>query len=276
MRDFWKKYQYAAIAAVFILAGGLFVLRDGISGLLYFGSENPPAPAAEEKFGVSDDNETAPVDGSASPDVRKSAVMTPSYTGRDPEEVKPRPDDVQIFSEEQKKQIYAEIGNNGNAVKKNPDFFHGWLQLGLLKKTIGDFKGAADAWEYAGLIRPQNAVSFANLGELYWRYLPDYPRAEKNFRVAIQNKPDDTGTYVSLSDLYYYSYKEKQQLADDVLMEGITARPTEAVNLKRALAALYERAGDREKAIVWWKKVLEEEPDNADVAAAIAALEKTQ
>ena len=56
-------------------------------------------------------------------------------------------------------------------------------------------------------------------------------------------------------------------------MEGIAANPTEAVNLKKALAALYERQGDNAKAITWWKKVLEDEPDNSDVAATITALE---
>ncbi|MEK7560899.1 MAG: hypothetical protein AAB539_03005 [Patescibacteria group bacterium] len=272
MKNLFEKYPSAAIAALFVLAGGLFVFRSAISRFLSFGPEKPPASAPVEETGKggaqndSGGNSTA-IEGG------KSGVKAPPYAGRDPGQIHPRPDEVKLFSEEQKQKIYAEIGNVGAAVKQNPDFFEGWLQVGILKKTIGDFEGAGDAWAYASMIRPHNSVSFANLGELYAAYLPDYPRAEGNFRAALTNMPDDIGLYVSLSNLYSYSYKEKRDLADDVLMEGIAANPTEAVNLKKALAALYERQGDNAKAITWWKKVLEDEPDNSDVAATITALE---
>jgi tetratricopeptide (TPR) repeat protein len=196
-----------------------------------------------------------------------------AYRGRDPEEVRPLPEEVKLFSDTKRAEIYTAIGNHGKTVKENPDYFFGWIQIGLLKKVIGDYEGARDAWEYAGLLRPENSLSFGNLGELYWRYLPDYPRSERNFKTAIANKPSDVGFYVSLSDLYFYSYKEKAELADDILLQGLAKNP-ESIDLVRHLAFLYERRGEYAFAITWWQKVLAKDPGNLELAATIEALKK--
>lgn len=195
------------------------------------------------------------------------------YKGRPTEELRPVADEVKLFSEEQKQEIYRSLQNYGKTVKKNPDFFNGWIQLGLLKKIIGDFEGARDAWEYASLISPKNSISFANLGELYWRYLHIYPQSEINFKASIENNPKDPGTYVSLSDLYFYSLKEKLNLADDVLLQGLAANP-KSMDLTKALARLYEKSGQYGNAIEWWQKVLDSDPKNTDIIATIEALKK--
>lgn len=195
------------------------------------------------------------------------------YNGRPVEEVRPVPEEVKLFSESQKREIYRSLQNYGKSVRENSDFFAGWLQLGLLKKVIGDFEGARDAWEYASVIRPLNDISFANLGELYWRYLHLYPQSETNFKISIKNNPSNVGMYVSLSDLYYYSLKEKQDLADDILLQGIAVNP-QSVDLPKALARLYERLNQYTSALEWWNKVLAVEPENKEVASVIDSLKK--
>ena len=201
------------------------------------------------------------------------SLQLPPYRGRPTEELRPVPDEVKLFSESQKQDLYRSLQNFGKTVKEHPDFFNGWIQLGLLKKIIGDFEGARDAWEYASLISPKNSLSFANLGELYWRYLRIYPKAEINFKTSIQNNPNDPGTYVSLSDLYFYSLKEKSDLSDDVLLQGLVANP-HSMDLTKALARLYERTGQYANAIEWWQKVLVNDPKNTDLAATIEGLKK--
>ena len=201
----------------------------------------------------------------------------PLYTGRDPAEVRPIPEEVKIFTEEQKQQLYAVIQTHARAVKNDPTYFNGWIQIGILKKTIGDFEGARDAWEYASLIQPGNSLSYANLGELYWRYLHDFPKAEKNLLISIKNKPDDFQTHITLSELYFYSYTEKSALAEKVLLDGLASNADNfsvKVNLIKALATLYRRQQEFSKAIAELQKVLAMEPENTEVAAAIEALQK--
>lgn len=278
---------FIAVTFFVIILGSLF-FRDHISGLFNFGKKDMtidnkltvPIPS-KEKMEILPQPPRAVVSPSfliqpkskTTEGIRKESALIPLYTGREVREVKPDSEEVKLFSEEQKRKLYAAIENFGQAVKENPNYLLGWIELGITKKVIGDYEGARDAWEYAGIIRPFNSVSFANLGEIYWRYLPDFPRSEKNFKTSIKNKQDDLSVYISLSDLYYYSYKEKKNLAYDVLLEGIVVNPEDA-NFPRALAALYERDSNFVKAIEWWKKVLEKEPGNKAVASAIEALQK--
>lgn len=268
--------RYVAIIAVGLALVVAVVFRDRIGNLLTFrrGSSETGNPVPSG-FPIDPEEEGGIFTDANDPDAVHALLGdAPPYEGRDPEELRPQPSEVAIFSEEERQRIYTDLQNQGKAVKESPQFFQGWLELGVLKKVIGDFEGARDAWEYAGRIRPMNSVSFANLGELYWRYLPDFPASEKNFRSSIANDPADAATYISLAELYFYSYREKYGLFDDVLIEGMTANPESQVNLMKELAHLYEREGSTKKALEWWERVLREEPDNAEVAAAIAALRK--
>lgn len=269
-------------AAVIILFGLFIFFRGSISTFLTFGPslgrlQAPKIQEAEPKIITlpSGNAERFVLEEISTENAADEGKPLPPYTGRDPAEVRPLEEEVKLFSEDQREMLYNKIRELGAAVEKNLNFLNGWNELGLLKKMIGDYEGARDAWEYASLIRPANSLSFANLGELYWRYLPDYPRAEKNFRASIRNKSNDPDIYISLSDFYSYSYKEKAHLADDVLLEGITANPGD-INLYRALAYLYERQKEYAKAIEWWQKVLEKEPGNSAVAATIEVLKKKQ
>ena len=266
--------------ALVILVGVLsFFFRNDISKWLAFNDSLPPVIVEDTHEGdkISPPGNTEPV--SEPPPPRPVGIVTPiahtepHYTGRDPMEVRPNPEEVKLFSEQQKKELYAAIGNHGKAVKENPDYFNGWIQIGLIKKVIGDYEGARDAWEYAGMIRLLSSTPFSNLGELYWRYLPNFPKSEANFKTAIKNNPTDEMVYISLSDLYFYSYAEKHGLADDILLQGLEKNPND-INLLKTLARVYEREKEYAKAIETWQKVLAAEPGNTDVASVIESLKK--
>ncbi len=266
MKNAIQNNKYLFLLLIIALAGVSFLFRDSISDFLVVREKpgyNSALPIPNTDSGTS----TRPAPGTGD-----GAKVEIPYSGRDPVEVRPNPDEVKGLSQIEREKLYSDINMHGRAVKGNPDFFFGWIQVGLLKKVIGDYEGARDAWEYAGVIRPFNSVSFANLGELYWRYLPDYPRSEKNFLTSIKNKPDDLSTYISLSDLYFYSYSAKRDRADDILLEGIQANPKNT-DLMRWLASLYEREKEYSKALEWWKKVLVENPSDALVKQAITELE---
>jgi tetratricopeptide (TPR) repeat protein len=251
------------LVVVFALSLGF---RSQISEFLTFGPDIPPAPEISAEIPVEVEKSEALVTTSKP---TKSAVS--SYIGRDPGEIRPVPEEVKVFTEEQKKRIYETLQSHALAVKGDPNYFNGWIQIGLLKKTIGDFEGARDAWEYAGVIQPGNSLSFANLGELYWRYLHLYSKSEENLKISIKHKPDDTQTYVTLAELYHYSMKEKYDLADDVLLDGLKANPNNGT-LMRRLAYLYEQRKEYTLALEWWEKVLADNPEDQEVANTINKL----
>src|SRR3989338_5758013 len=266
MKNFIENNKYLFALFLVVFAGIAFMFRDSISDFLVV-REKPGYTGVLPDSTVGSGTSTRPDSGTDN-----GAKVSVPYSGRDPVEVRPNPDEVKGLSQGEREKMYSDIGMHGRAVKENPDFFFGWIQIGLLKKIIGDYEGARDAWEYAGAIRPLNSVSFANLGELYWRYSPDYPKSEKNFLTSIKNKPDDSSTYISLSDLYFYSYSAKKDRADDILLEGIKANPKNT-DLMRWLASLYEREKEYSKALEWWKKVIVENLSDQLVKQAIADIE---
>lgn len=269
-----KNVITALAIAIVVVLGVAF--RYQIKMFLFNGNQNKgqesPIPSFSF-FPFPSMSETPFPSASASPQITPVSFQLPLYRGRPTEELHPSPDEVKLFSESDKQDLYRSLQNFGKTVKENPSFFNGWIQLGLLKKTIGDFEGARDALEYASLIRPENSVSFANLGELYWRYLRVYTQAEINFKTSIKNDPSDPGTYVSLSELYFYSLKEKSDLADDILLQGLIVNP-QSMDITKALARLYEKSGQYAQAIEWWQKVLANDSTNADLASMIEGLKK--
>ena len=204
--------------------------------------------------------------------VPTAPVEISPYSGADPQVFNPAAKEIALFTEEQKKQVVDELELYGRTVKENSDYVAGWLQVGLLKKIIGDYIGARDAWEYAALLRPNQEAAFKNLGELYWHYLPDYPHAEENFEKAIEIKPDDISTYRALSEFYQYSYLDKKSRASKVLKEGLKKNPNE-LNLLTALGYYYEEEGNYKEAIGWWEKALTQSPDSESIKKVIKEIQ---
>ncbi|TSC77835.1 MAG: hypothetical protein G01um101433_457 [Parcubacteria group bacterium Gr01-1014_33] len=265
-------------AVIFVVIAGVGLLfRDKVSSLLDFGGESNISEGTQHapEENKSETPPASPASGTGTNEekpVNSPQNTLPAYTGRDPAEIRPGAKETALFSEKQKEDLYAEIRREAGLVKGNPDSIQGWLQVGLLKKAIGDYAGARDAWEYGALIRPGHGIVFANLGQLYWHYLPDFPLAEAKFKKAIANEPAMASSYGALAEFYSYGYKEKKDQADEILLKGI--EKTRDVNLMRALATLYENKSDYQNAITWWEKILEFEPDNTAIKDTIEQLKK--
>lgn len=137
--------------------------------------------------------------------------------------------------------VVKELKDLSVQLKSEPNYIQGWLQVGILRKYLGDYEGASLAWQYATLLRPKDYIAFSNLGDLYHYYLKDFPKAEKYLRSAVDIKPDYVAGYKNLFDLYTLSYKEKANLAEPVLLEGIKKNPNDTY-LKKILDSY--RAGN--------------------------------
>lgn len=257
---------------IVVLLGLGIVFRNKVSQFLALGNNRPPEVGQRKP--LEKPTEEEPKNNNEKPAVAVVATgaQEPVYKGRPAEEFRPVPEEVKLFTGDQLAKLKASLEQQATLAKTSPLKFNNWIQIGLYKKTIGDFEGARDAWEYASVLQPKNSLSFANLGELYWRYLHLYPQSEKNFKTSIAHKPEDPFTYISLAELYHYSYKGKEDLADDVLFEGLASNPGDE-NLTKELAYIYELRGDYQNSLIWWKKLLVLHPDDAPLKDRVAKLE---
>lgn len=154
---------------------------------------------------------------------------------------------------------------------KTPDHMGAWMEAGLIKKGICDYKGAEEVWIYVGELRPQNSLSFGNLGDLYTHFLKDYPKAEAAYFRAIENEKHDINYFRNFFELYYYSYAEKKYLAEKVLLDGIENNP-ESQDLMTLLASYYRDNGNKEKAAEYFAKALKINPDNSAIKQELEKL----
>lgn len=109
-----------------------------------------------------------------------------------------------------------------------------WIQLGLLRKSIGDYSGAKEAWEYACLLRDSDTICHIDLGDLYAYYLADGVKAEQNFLKAIQISPNQPYLYEKTYEFYRYALKNDAK-AKALLKKGIEANPGFSQELQKLL-----------------------------------------
>jgi tetratricopeptide (TPR) repeat protein len=173
---------------------------------------------------------------------------------------------------ERRKEQEDFFANNLAKIEEAPDSLDYWINLGLTKKVFGDYKGAGDVWEYASLIRPKNSSSYINLGDLYWNFLADFPKAEHNYLKAIEISSNRAGIYKDLSDLYRFSFVEKAHLADDILISGAENNP-ENPDFYTWLGGYYRDMGDAPRAREYFKKALEINPFSDAVKGELDALD---
>lgn len=158
---------------------------------------------------------------------------------------------------EAKKIITDGIKRLTDTLKGDSSRFDAWLDLGSYRKQSGDYEGAREAWEYAGVLAPESYVPWNNLGDLYAHYLKDFPKAEQNFKKSITLKPDYIGGYRALYELYRYSYKEKSNLAPQILKDGLAKNP-KSTDLMVLLAQYYKEIGDKTQARTYYNQALNE------------------
>lgn len=132
-------------------------------------------------------------------------------------------------------------------IKKNNFDVNAWIMLGVDRKTLGDYEGARDAWEYAKLLAPNEVVAYNNLGDLYHYYLKNTQKSEENWKKTIAIKPDYIQGYRGLVDLYKYSMTEKLSETPVMLSSGI-AQNKDSIDLRVMLARYYQDTGDIAKA----------------------------
>lgn len=136
----------------------------------------------------------------------------------------------------QKEEITSKINALVALLKQDPDLFNEWLNLGLLRKSIEDYEGARQAWEYASSIRPQNSLSFGNLALLYGYYLKNPVLAEKNYLKAIENDLKLPYLYAQAAD-FYLEVLNQPEKAREILQKGLQMIPGD-LGLQSALENL--------------------------------------
>jgi len=179
-----------------------------------------------------------------------------------------------------------------------------WNNLGILAAREGNYDLAIEYFERALKIDPEHSIALQNLGSAY-REKKDWPQAKSALDRALALNPDDPEANYSLGMVY--AQQNDGEHAQEYLLKAIalrpaypealnnlgilyvrTRRPVEAIesfaqSIRVApaydqaylnLSRLYVIQGDREKAKIVLRELLEQNPDHAQAKQTLAELEK--
>jgi len=165
------------------------------------------------------------------------------------------------LSEEQVSKYRQEYNEVMDALAQKPDDFDSLLRLGMIKKYIGDYRGAEQVWVKVGELQPKNSTSFGNLADLYANFLKEYDKAEIAYQVAIKNSTGEP-----LNMLYYRNYYDFARLylkdgekAEQIVLKAVADNP-KSQDVYVLAGQLYRDNGDKAKALQYFQKALALDP----------------
>lgn len=124
------------------------------------------------------------------------------------------------FSAEAQTIMRQKIEASIAALGKDPRVFDEWMNLAILRKTVDDYEGARQVWEFLKTTNPQQPGPYANLAALYTYELKNPALAEQNFIEAIRKGPKELSVYRNAYDFYRYAQKDDVK-AKEILRKGI-------------------------------------------------------
>ncbi|MFY9463105.1 MAG: hypothetical protein WAP52_02885 [Candidatus Sungiibacteriota bacterium] len=124
------------------------------------------------------------------------------------------------FPPEAQRLMTQKIDASIGALEKDSRLFDEWMQLAMLRKTVDDYEGARQIWEFLKTTNPKQASPYANLAALYTYELKNPTLAEQNFAQAMQKGPKDISVYRNAYDFYRYVRKDDAK-AKQTLQDGI-------------------------------------------------------
>lgn len=220
------------------LIGGVSIIVIIFGGFFLYTSKKVNAP--EEVTTVKDGGIGATVSGDSEINQIPVDVTLPLPTGA--EVTPPSLSRTLSFPSGFPADAIAIIENNVATLtaelKNNPDSFSSWMDLAQQYKIIEDYAGARDIWEYLTKVY-SSATPYINLGNLYALDMQDFIKAEANFKKAIKVDATQVESYKGLYELYRYSYKTDTNLAEQALLDALTAVPHD-IDVLITLATYYK------------------------------------
>ena len=225
-----KKYIIGAIAGVCILA--LSALGFYFTGGRFAVSPSETAPEGSnvqmQEFQDIGSSGSVKVEGTGTYTVETlpldSPGTKPAYPSYDRALTFPAD-----YSAEARRIMTDKINATIAALKKDPNQYNEWVNLGIFRNSIDDWEGARQVWEFLTIRSPSQPAPFANLANLYAFSLKDPARAEMNLKLAIEKGPKEASTYRFGYEFYRFVQKD-DIAAKEVLNKGIAA--TDSPDLK--------------------------------------------
>lgn len=197
-------------------------------------------------------------------DFYKSDDLDKIYTADD------FPNALKTMNQEILELSLEDLNNQYQDLKNGEYIYISWINVGILKKRLGNNSGAEKAWLEAIDYNPNRSLAIGNLADLYLFSLGQYEKAEEYYLRVLNIKTDNFTHYHGLVSLYRYNMTEKVNLIEGIMLEGAKVNQTGKENYYMYLANYFAEGpdnkggNDKEKAKYYTQEVLKINPDLKD------------
>src|SRR3989344_2198784 len=151
----------ATCAALAVLAAGIYLyINRAPAGTTSQTLSDGTVVSGLPEGAVVTEEPSVPQPAVAAPDYRKAVAYDASVTA------------------EVRATIERHFAADVALLAKNPQNFSAWMDLAILHKIGGDYRGAEAIWLYATKQWSTSPVAYSNLGDLYQNFLKDSAKAK--------------------------------------------------------------------------------------------------
>lgn len=248
-----RKYQYAAGGVVVIATTAAVFYFSGIGErytMTGFISEKNEEQGKSDLVSADDLQQAA-----SKPISPVQQGVLPRYGGEPVRILNPNPNSAASVGAALVDKYQKNLNAIADRLENNPSNADDWLAVAYIKKLFGNITGARDAWEYAKIVNPENAVVYFNLGELYGYELNDPVKAEENYRSALGLDPYHLDFYIGAANFYEDVLKSLEK-AEGIMLSALEKIPKTEVNLFTEIGAFYRDQKNYAKALEYFEQAL--------------------
>jgi tetratricopeptide (TPR) repeat protein len=156
------------------------------------------------------------------------------------------------------------------AIKIKPSFAKAYNNLGIAYQRRRKYNLAIENYKKAIQLDSKLAAAHSNLGNAYY-ITGEYEKAIKSFKKAISLKGNNPYTRYDIALTYYYNKEYKNALHELEKAIDLEKNYAEAYNL---LGLIHQAVGNKQAAIIAFKKALEIKPDLLQAKVNLKRYEK--
>ena len=166
------------------------------------------------------------------------------------------------ISEDQLERLNQDYNTAKKEYDENNKSYSALMTFAFINYQLKNFETARDIYIQVGENSPKNYNSFWNLANAYIQ-LKDYNNAEQAYLKTIENGPKQLRHYIALGELYLYNLQDKKNQIPDLYKKGLQEVPNN-YDLLIGLAQYYQEIGDKENALLYYQKIIDNYSDMED------------
>ena len=146
-------------------------------------------------------------------------------------------------------------------------------QLGSLMASAGNYNEAIRKFEEAVSLKPDYVLAYTGMA-LAYEQLKDTTKVVETYRALVSLQPNSVDIIFNYGRALYNRDEKGDRDDAEKIWLGVVAAEPKYSNALYSLGLLYEMRGEKSKALLYYRRVLELNPDNKEIKTKIANLKR--